>query len=148
MSIRILIADGHEMVLEGLAAVIESESDLEVVGRARDGCEAVAVALELAPDVVVIGVSLPGLNGIKATRRISAERPRIKIVCLSMHRERQYVEAALEAGAVGFLLKDRVSEDLIEAIRCVVEGGVYLDPEMVAGARDGSAVGSCRRPTP
>ncbi len=136
MSIRILIADGHEKVLEGLTAVIENEPDLELVGRARDGCEAVRSALELGPDVIVMGVSLPGLNGIEATRRIIAVRPRIKILCLSMHRERQYVEAVLEAGAMGFLLKDRASENLIAAACCVAEGSVYLDPAGAAPRGD------------
>ena len=133
MSIRILIADGHEMVLEGLAAVLELEPDLELVGRARDSREAVRSALELEPDAIVMGVSLPGFNGIEATRRIVVERPRIKVLCLSMHRERQYVAASLEAGAAGYLLKDRASENLIEAIRTVVGGGVYLDPEVRPG---------------
>ncbi len=133
MTISILIADSHEIVLDGLAAVIDGEPDMEVAGRARDGREAVVSALELAPDVVVTDISLPGLSGIEATRRIVGERPRIQVVCLSMHRERQYVSAALEAGAVGYLLKDRVSEELVEAIRCVVDGGVYLCPEVRPG---------------
>ncbi len=133
MSIRILIADGHELVLEGLAAVLESESGLELAGRARDGHEAVAEALELEPDAIVMGLSMPGLNGIKATRRIIAERPRIKVLCLSMHRERQYVSAAFEAGAAGYLLNDRASEQLIEAIRQIVAGRSYLCPEIAAG---------------
>lgn len=133
VSIRILIADGHEMVLEGLGAVLENEPDMELVGRARDGREAVRSAMELEPDVIVTGVSLPGLNGIEATRRIIAERPRIKVLCLSMHRERQYASAALEAGAAGYLLKDRASDRLIEAIRCVVGGGVYFSPEVRRG---------------
>ncbi len=132
MSIRILIADGHTVVVEGLAAVIENEPDLELVGRARDGREAVASTLELAPDVAVLGVSLPELNGIEATRRIVAERPEVKVLCLSLHRQRQYVTAALEAGASGYVLKERAAEDLIEAIRTVVAGGVYLDPEIRA----------------
>ncbi len=130
MSIRILIADGHEMVLAGLAAVLENEPGLELVGRVRDGREAVAAALGLAPDVIVMGLSMPGLNGIEATRRITAERPRIKFLCLSMHRERQYVEAAFEAGAAGYVLKDRISENLIDAIRTVLAGGIYLNPWM------------------
>lgn len=133
MSIRILIADRHEMVLEGLAAVLENEPDLELVGRARDGREAVRAALELAPDLIVMGVALPGLNGIEATRRIVAERPEIKVICISMHRERQYVDASLEAGAVGYLIKDRISENLIEAIRSGVEGGVYVSAEVREG---------------
>ncbi len=133
MSTRILIADGYEMVLEGLAAVIGSEPDLELVARAREGHEAVAAALRLVPDVAVLGISLPGLSGIEATRRISDERPEVKILALSMHRERQYVATALEAGAAGYLLKDRVSERLIDGIRCVASGGVYLCPEVRPG---------------
>lgn len=132
MSIRILIADGHEMVLEALIAVVENQPDLEVVGRVRDGREAVESALRLEPDVVVMDISLPGLSGIDATRRISAGRPGIKVLCLSMYRQRQCLEAALEAGAAGFLLKNRTSARLIDAIRSVVEGGLCLDPEIAA----------------
>lgn len=130
MSIRIVIADAHELVLEGLTAIIKNESALEIVGKARDGREAVKSVLELAPDVVVMGISLPGLSGIEATRRIGAENSQVKVLCLSMHRQRQYVEAALEAGAAGYLLKDRASENLVKAIRAVIAGGVYLDPEV------------------
>ncbi len=133
MSIRILIADGHETVLDGLAAVIDSQSDFETVGRARESCEVEDSAFSLVPDVVVTDISLPGIGGIETVRRITSERPEIKIVCLSMHRERQYTAAALEAGAVGYLLKDRISEQLIEAIRCVEDGGVYLGPEIRLG---------------
>ncbi len=133
MSLRILIANGHETVLEGVAAVIESQPDMEVADRARDGLAAVESARRLEPEVAVIGLSMPRLSGIEATRRIAGERPEIRVVCLSMHRERQYASAALEAGAVGYLLKDRVSEHLIEAIRCVVGGRVYLCPEVRRG---------------
>ncbi len=136
MSTRILIADAHQAVLDGLAALVEAEAGLELAGRARDGRETVASALELTPDVAIVSLSLPGWSGIEATRRIVAARPGIRVVCLSMHRERQYVAAALEAGAAGYLLKDRVSERLAEAIRRVAEGGVYLCPEVRAGLGD------------
>ncbi len=137
MKIRILIAAGHEMILEGLAAVLENEPDWELVGRVRDGREAVESAARLAPAVIVMTVSLPGLNGIEATRRISVQRSRINVLCLSMHRERQYVSAALEAGAAGYLLTDRVSENLIEAIRTVLGGGIYLSPGLTGTGQDG-----------
>lgn len=134
MSLRILLADDHRMFACGLASLLRPEPDFEVVGTAQDGREAVKAALELEPDVVTMDVSMPGLNGIEAARQISAERPGIKILCLSMHRERQYLQAALEAGASGYVLKDDAPEVLIAAIRCVAGGGTYLCPEMTATA--------------
>jgi DNA-binding NarL/FixJ family response regulator len=134
VSLRILLADDHRLFAEGLAALLEREPGLEVVGTARDGREAVKAALALAPDVVAMDVSMPGLSGIEATRQIAAGRPEIKILCLSMHRERQYLQAALEAGASGYVLKDDAPEMVIAAIRRVAGGGIYLCPEMTAAA--------------
>ncbi len=134
MSLRVLLADDHRMFAAGLAAVIGREPDLEVVGTARDGREAVKSALELEPDVVAMDLSMPRLSGIEAARQIVARRPETKVLCLSMHRERQYLQAALEAGAVGYVLKDYPPEAVIKAVRCVAGGNICLCPEMAAAA--------------
>lgn len=136
MTLRILLADDHQMFADGLAALLEKEPDLKVVGRARHGREAVKAALELEPDVVVMDISMPGLSGIEATRQLAAVRPRIKTLCLSMHHERQYLQAALEAGAAGYVLKEHTSREVVAGIRCVARGGTYLCPEMAAVAVD------------
>lgn len=136
MTLRILLADDHRMFANGLAALLEREPDLEVVGTEPDGREAVRTAIELEPDVVAMDLSMPGLSGIEATRQIVAERPEIKVLCLSMHRERQYLQAALEAGAAGYVLKDRSQQELVEGIRQVAAGEIYLSPEMTAAAVD------------
>jgi two-component system, NarL family, response regulator NreC len=136
MRLRILLADDHRMFVDGLISLLDPEPGFEVVGRAQDGREAVKVALEIEPDVVAMDVSMPGLSGIEAARQITARRPGIRILCLSMHRERQYLKAALEAGASGYVLKDDAPEVLIAAIRCVAGGGTYLCPEMAAAAVD------------
>jgi DNA-binding NarL/FixJ family response regulator len=134
LSLRILIADDHRMFAYGLASLLGPEPNFEVVGMAQDGREAVKAALELNPDVVALDLSMPVLSGIEAARQIAAKRPKIKILCLSMHRERQYLQAALEAGASGYVLKDEPPEVVIAAIRCVAGGGIYLCPEMAAAA--------------
>lgn len=134
MSLRILLVDNQRMFASGLAALFDREPDLEVVGTAQDGREAVKAALALDPDVVTMDVSMPGLSGIEAARQIAAQRPNIKILCLSMHRDRQYLQAALEAGAAGYVLKDDTPEVVIAAIRCLAGGGIYLCPEMTAAA--------------
>ncbi len=136
MSIRVLVADDHRMFAAGIAALLAKEPDLEVLGTVGDGREAVRTALELEPAVVVMDLSMPGLSGIEAARQLAAERPAIKTLCLSMHRERQYLSAALEAGASGYVLKDHAPEVLTAAIRCVAGGGTYLSPEMAAAAVD------------
>jgi DNA-binding NarL/FixJ family response regulator len=134
VKLRILLADDHRMFADGLASLLAPEPDLEVIGTARDGRQAVKAALELAPDVVAMDVSMPGLSGIEAARQIVAQNPAIRILCLSMHRERQYLQAALEAGASGYVLKDDAPDVVIAAIRCVAAGGTYLCPEMTAAA--------------
>ncbi len=136
MSLRILLADDHRMFAAGLAALLDQDLDMEIVGTVEDGREAVKSALRLEPDVVAMDISMPGLSGIEAARQIVAERPGIKVLCLSMHRERQYLQAALEAGATGYVLKDRAPEELTVAIRTVAGGATYLCPEMTAAAVD------------
>ena len=136
MSLRILLADDHEIVLEGLSALIEKEAGMEVVGAVRDGREAVRMARERAPDVVLMDVGMPGLSGVEATRQITSELPAVKVLCLSMHAERRYVSAVIEAGAAGYLLKDCALEELSRALRQVAAGGSYLSPAVAATVLD------------
>ena len=130
MSIRVLLADDHEIMLNGLRSLLEQEADMVVVGEAKDGREAVAAAREKAPQVVVMDLSMPGMNGIEATRRIAAEQPAVKVLCFSMHGDQGFVGAALEAGAAGYLLKDYAVDDLVQAIRAVAAGETYLCPQI------------------
>ena len=129
---RVLLADDHRIVREGLKSLLEAQDDMEVVAEAGDGRQALEMAAELEPDVVVMDVGMPQLNGIEATRRLMNDQPDTKVVALSMHSDRRYVAEALKAGASGYLLKDGAFEELISAIRAVVANKVYLSPR-VAG---------------
>jgi DNA-binding NarL/FixJ family response regulator len=127
MGIRILLADDHTIVLQGLSRFLQTQDGLEVVGQAKDGQSTVDLAHELTPDVVVMDISMPGLNGIEASRLIHQENPKIKIIDLSMHSSRRFVKEMREAGASGYLLKDCDFDELIEAIHTVADGGAYFD---------------------
>jgi two-component system response regulator NreC len=128
--IRILLADDHNVVRRGLKLLLESQPEFNVVGEASDGRQAVDQAEATNPDVVVLDVAMPNLSGIEATQRILSLRPRTSIVILSMHSDEGYVLRALKAGAKGYLLKDSVEGDLIEAIRAVSEGKTFFSPEI------------------
>ena len=108
--------------------ILSAHSDLEIVGEAGNGREAVELAATLRPDVVVMDVAMPELNGIEATRRLTAENPHIRVVALSMHKDSVYVREILRAGARGYLLKDSVADDLVAAVRAVAGGEGYLSP--------------------
>jgi len=125
---RIMLADDHKIVRDGLRAVLEKTTDMAVVGGVADGRSAVDQAYKLVPDVVVMDISMPDLNGVDATRQIIKNVPHIKIICLSVHRKKQFVTAMLEAGASAYLLKRSAGEELIEAVRTVARGEVYLSP--------------------
>ncbi len=156
---RVLIADDHTIVRQGLRSILENEQDLEVVGEAADGREAVRKTATLHPDVVVLDISMPRMNGLEATERIARETPRTKVVALTMHSSEEYVYSLLKAGARGFLLKESASSELVEAIRVVRSGGTFLhpsismkvvneylkgpDPRMRAGSQDGLTVREC-----
>jgi DNA-binding NarL/FixJ family response regulator len=126
--IRVLLADDHTILRRGVRMLLDSQPDLEVVGEARNGREALELARELGPDVVVMDVSMPEMNGIEGTRQICEELPAVKVVGLSMHSDAVYVREILRAGARGYLLKDSEDEDLLRAIRAVSRGEAFLSP--------------------
>lgn len=126
MKINVLLADDHKILREGLKNVIESFSTFRVIGEANDGREAVNLANKLHPDVVIMDVSMPGLNGVEATRQIISKHPDIRIIALSMHANKQLILSILKAGAYGYLLKDCASGELINAIKTVVANKKYV----------------------
>jgi DNA-binding NarL/FixJ family response regulator len=126
--IRVLLADDHTIVRDGVCALLEDEPDMEVVGAAKDGREAVQLACALEPDVVLMDVVMPGLNGLEATRQLRRERPQIQILVLTMHEDEEYVRQMLAAGAAGYVLKDAAARDLLGAIRAVDRGEAVLSP--------------------
>ena len=127
-AIRILLVDDHAMVRRGMRDFLELHPDLEVVGEAADGSAALALVEELHPDVVVMDLLMPLVDGIEATRRIKASAPEVEVVALTSFVEESRVVAAIEAGAAGFLLKDAEADDLAAAIRAAAAGEVHLDP--------------------
>lgn len=126
MSISVLLADDHQVVRDGLKTLLEAQGDIRVVGAAADGVEAVAAAAQLKPDVVVMDISMPDMNGVEAARRIHAARAETRIVMLSMHSDAEHVYRALEAGATGYLLKNSAGSELVAAVRAVHAGRRYL----------------------
>jgi two-component system, NarL family, response regulator NreC len=126
--ISIVLADDHAIVRRGFQLILRSHPDLEVVGEASTGLEAVELAEKLQPDIVVMDVSMPVLNGIEATRRIEQVAPRTRVVALSMHRDSVYVREMLKAGARAYLLKESAEADLLTAIRAVARGEGYITP--------------------
>ena len=140
-SIRILIADDHGVVAEGLKSLAEAEPGIEVVGIVADGREAVKHARESRPDVVIMDMSMPELNGADATQAIVQQTPQCRVIVLSMYAEREYVRRALKAGAMGYVVKRSAAKELVEAIRAVYAGQRYLSPRVAdvmieAGADD------------
>ena len=128
MTIRILIADDHQIVRQGLRTLLEKEPDMAVVAEADDGRATVRLVREKSPEVVIMDVAMPDLNGIEATRQILAEFPKIKVIALSMYADQRFVLNMLKAGASGYLLKDCAFEELIRAIRLVMAHKTYLSP--------------------
>jgi len=130
MMIRILIADDHGIVRAGLKLLLDRVSDIEVVGEASDGRAAARLAKELQPNVVVMDIGMPLLNGLEATSRIIRENERIGVIILSMHMDESYILRALDAGACGYLLKDKADEDIERAIRTVAGGRPFFSPSI------------------
>jgi two-component system response regulator NreC len=132
-TLRVVLADDHEVVRTGLRALVEASPGMEVVGEAGDGREAVDRARSLAPDVVVMDVSMPGMDGAEATERIARDSPGVKVIALTAHDDRAHLMRLLQAGAAGYVLKRAAAVELVRAIRTVGSGGTWVDPEL-AGA--------------
>lgn len=132
MGIRIILADDHTIVRSGLARLLQQQQGMEVVGQADNGVSAVALTKQLSPDVVIMDIGMPDLNGIEATRQIIKESPRIKVIGLSMHSSKRYIREMFKAGASGYLLKNCPFEELTEAVSVVIAGKTYISPSISA----------------
>jgi DNA-binding NarL/FixJ family response regulator len=141
--LRIFLAEDHETVREGLKMIVNAQDDMEVVGEAGDGRAAVEGAQALLPDIVLMDVSMPGLNGLRATEKLKQCCPEIKVLTLTRHRDDGYLQQLLRAGASGYVLKQSPAAELLHAIRAIAAGGMYLDPA-VAGKVMGSYSGKPR----
>src|SRR6202043_3586946 len=128
------MVDDHPVVLAGLKALVDADPDFEVVGKARDGRTALRLARELLPDIVVLDISLPELNGIEVATALLAEQPDCRVLVLTVHEERAYLRQLIEAGVSGYLLKRSAADELIRAMHAVMAGGVYIDPAVAAKA--------------
>ncbi len=130
MTLRILLADDHEIMRQGLRVLLEKNSDMEVVGEANDGQEAIELAEQLKPDVVVMDVNMPGVDGPDATRRIVSDKPDTRIVALSMHSKKGFIIEMLKAGASGYVLKENAFSELVNAINTVMGNEIYLSSKI------------------
>jgi DNA-binding NarL/FixJ family response regulator len=137
MKIRILLADNHGILRQGISSLIEKQSDMEVVGEADNGLHAVELARQLQPDVVLMDVSMPALNGIEATRQIKTELPETKVLALSVHAKREFVLDMVRAGVSGYMVKECVLDDLVRAIKVVMDNQSYLSPQIASIVLDG-----------
>jgi DNA-binding NarL/FixJ family response regulator len=130
MTIRIMLCDDHQIIREGLRSLLDKQEDMKVVGEGTNGHEAIRLAAQHPADVMVLDVAMPDLNGIGAARRLREEHPNMKILALSMHSDKHFVTGMLEAGASGYLLKDCAFSELVNAIRTVTVGGIYISPRI------------------
>ena len=133
MPVRVLLADDHTLVRAGLRKLLESVPDLEVVGEASDGLALIALVAKLQPDLVLMDIAMPGLNGLDATARVMKEWPATRVLILSMHQNEEYVRQALRYGAAGYLLKDAAPMELDLALKAVLRGDTYLSPAVSKG---------------
>jgi len=136
MKTRIVLADDHPIVLDGLRNLIRAEGDFELVGEAASGLAALKVIRESRPDVAVLDISMPELNGIVLCRRLAGELPALRILVLTLHEDRAYLNQAIEAGVRGYVLKRSAVENLVQAIRAVMTGGIYVDPAIAGRVFD------------
>ena len=130
MSIKALLVDDHGIIRQGLRSLLAEQPDIEVVAEAEDGRKAVALVREFLPDIVIMDITMPNLNGVEATKKITAEFPKTKVVALSIHSNRRFVSDMLKAGACGYILKEGLFDDLVQAINVVMDGGTYLSPQI------------------
>ena len=130
MTVRILIADDHKILREGLKSLLEKQPEFAVVGEAQDGLSAISEAKKHKPDIAILDIGMPDLNGIEVTRRIRSEMAETRVIALSMHADRRFVMGILEAGANGYLLKDSAFAELITAVTAVAKGKMYLSPSI------------------
>ncbi len=130
MGIKILLADDHRLMREGLRSLLEEQPDFTVVGEADNGKTAVQLAANLMPDIIIMDISMPGLNGIDATQQILSSCAKTKVIALSMHTERRTVLEMINAGATGYLLKDCAFEEVVQAVRTVASNSTYLSPKI------------------
>jgi DNA-binding NarL/FixJ family response regulator len=130
MTVRILIADDHKILREGLKSLLEKQPEFAVVAEAQDGLSAISAAKKHKPDIAILDIGMPDLNGIEVTRRIRSEMTETRVIALSMHADRRFVMGILEAGANGYLLKDSAFAELITAVTAVAKGKMYLSPSI------------------
>ncbi|MET0643151.1 MAG: response regulator transcription factor [Candidatus Binatia bacterium] len=130
MTVRILIADDHKILREGLKSLLEKQPEFAVVAEAQDGLSAISAAKKHKPDIAILDIGMPDLNGIEVTRRIRSEMAETRVIALSMHADRRFVMGILEAGANGYLLKDSAFAELITAVTAVAKGKMYLSPSI------------------
>ncbi|MDD5194560.1 MAG: response regulator transcription factor [Candidatus Omnitrophica bacterium] len=130
MSIKVFLADDHNMMREAIHLLLEKETDIKVVGEAADGQATLEAVRRIKPDVVIMDISMPALNGIETTRKIATKFHGVKVIALSVHSERRFVFHMFKAGAVGYVLKDCAFKELICAIRTVIEKNIYISPEI------------------
>ena len=142
MAVKILLAADHKIVRDGLRSLIEKHPDMQVVGEACDGRATVNLVKELRPNIVIIDIGMPDLNGIEATRQIGSNNPNTKVIALSMHSDKRFVMKMLEAGACGYLLKDSAFDELSRAIETVVAGKIYLSPAVAGVVVEGVVRGT------
>ncbi|WP_230530888.1 response regulator transcription factor [Microvirga roseola] len=140
--IRVALADDHPVVLAGVKALLQEAPEIALVGEATSGQAALDVIRAETPDVAVIDISMPDLNGIDLARRVATSHPQVKLLALTVHEDRAYVQPLLQAGAKGYLLKRSAAEDLVRAIRAIAAGGVYLDPAIADRALSDAARGA------
>jgi DNA-binding NarL/FixJ family response regulator len=132
MKIKILLVDDHKILRDGICSLVKGYDDMEVIGEAADGRTALMLVQELSPDIVIMDISMPDLNGIDATRKITADYPDVKVIALSMHYDKQFISEIFKAGAAGYLIKDSAFDELEHAVRVVMDNKTYINPQIAS----------------